>query len=349
VEFFFDPIDDSDRRQQTLAYQAFYSAVTWACADCGSERTLELNPDTVRQLRDALPKNLRHTVSDEKVPSGLHYKVRCVDCNKTTNGMPPSRYRMGRNGSAELLETRLVQPGHCVIGWGIVDEIGPSTTNPDKLTVTVEGGFTWDEDADDHVMIMSPVFDQWMAHAIPGSKWIEHDGPTAEETAAAAAMTAEAMAAMPSTRELGYAELHDRMELVIAERGDNIVVWTDGAHHPPYFTAEGEPFTLLGHVLIGLGVGPELIADLIQLESAHPRDVFAAADFAFTAAADDLADIVWRRDNREAVPGDPGFRWSECIRLAEPQVRSARVPQDAVSLAETERAQRPDGPPALGQ
>jgi hypothetical protein len=173
VEFFFDPIDDPDREAESRAYQAFYRDVTWACADCGSERTLELNPDAVRQLRDALPKNLRHMVSDEKVPSGLHYKVSCVDCNKITNGMPPKRYRA--SGGADVLELRLVRPGHCVIGWGIVDDIAPSSKDRDKCTVTLESGATFDHDADDVVMIMSQTFDHWKAHAVPGSAYIDHD------------------------------------------------------------------------------------------------------------------------------------------------------------------------------
>lgn len=351
MEFFFDPIDDPDRETRARAHQAFYRDVTWACVSCRSERTLELNPDTVRRLREDLPPSVRHMVSADKVPSGFHYKVSCVDCGETTYGMPPKRY--GSSGGAEILEVRLVQPGHCVIGWGIVDELARSTKSPDKMTVTVEAGFTWDEDADGHVTIMSQVFDKWMAHAIPGSKWIERGVPTAEQTTAAVAMTDENLAAKEAASKLGYAELLDRMELVVAERGDNTVVWTDGATLPPYFTAEGEPFTLLGHVLVGLGISPELIADMIQIGNAdpyhffHPRNVFADAGFPFTEAADDLADNVFRRDNHEAVPGNPGLRWSECIRGAERVIRAKRVPQDAVTLAEAERepstTTNPDG------
>jgi hypothetical protein len=153
----------------------------------------------------------------------------------------------------------------------------------------------------------------------------------------------------PPHHRVGYAELRDRMELVIAEHGDNTVVWTDGTCHPPYFTPDGEPFTLLGHVLNGLGLAPDVIARLATVEDAHPRVMFAFASVPLTAAALDLADMVWRRDNTEAVPGNPGLPWSECVQQAEQQVRGDRVPQDAVSLADAERGQRPDGPPQLDQ
>ncbi|MFI9389216.1 hypothetical protein [Kutzneria sp. NPDC052558] len=327
MEFFFDPIDDPDREQEVLAYQAFYRWVTWACVYCRGENTVQTS---------LLPEFSPHY--REKVPSGVHYRVMCQDCRRVSHGFPPEAYCSG--GGVETLFVHQVRAGQCVIGWGVVDDIRPSSTNPDKCSVVIEGGFEFDHGANDAVMIMNPLRDEWKLHAIPGSKWIGHDAPTTDETADTDLKTAEA-----ATGVLGYAELHDRLELVIAEHGDRIVVWTDGTRHPPCFTAEGEPFTLLGHVLHGLGVGPELIADLGQPEDVLTRDVFAAAGFALTEAAADLVDMVVKWDYLKVVPGDPSFRWSECIRHPELYVRPERVPQDFVTLAEVERERRPGGPP----
>jgi hypothetical protein len=144
MQFFVDSTDDQDHKQRNLARQAFYQDVTWACVSCRSENTVETKD---------LPEDAPHY--GEKVPSGTHYRVFCRDCGEVSHGFPPVRYRMGCNGSVVLQEVSLIQPGQCVIGWGIVDEITRSAKSPDKMTVTVEGGLTWDEDADDHMMIMS--------------------------------------------------------------------------------------------------------------------------------------------------------------------------------------------------
>ncbi|MFI9387643.1 hypothetical protein [Kutzneria sp. NPDC052558] len=126
----------------------------------------------------------------EKVPSGVHYRVMCQDCRRVSHGFPPEAYRSG--GGVETLFVHQVRAGQCVIGWGVVDDIRPSSTNPAKRSVVIEGGFEFDHGANDAVMIMNPLRDEWTLRAIPGSKWIGRDAPTTEETADTDAATADA-------------------------------------------------------------------------------------------------------------------------------------------------------------
>ncbi|GAB3000898.1 MULTISPECIES: hypothetical protein [Amycolatopsis] len=70
MQFFFRDDAPEDARK----YQEFFKNITWAC-DLFRCPTPE---DTVE--------------TDELVPSGVHYKVRCAS-GHVTNGIPPARFR----------------------------------------------------------------------------------------------------------------------------------------------------------------------------------------------------------------------------------------------------------------
>ncbi|MFE0025474.1 hypothetical protein [Amycolatopsis sp. NPDC059021] len=70
MRFFFSDDAPDDAKK----YQEFFKDVTWACVlfQCPTPE------DTVE--------------TDELVPSGVHYKVRCAS-GHVPNGMPPARFR----------------------------------------------------------------------------------------------------------------------------------------------------------------------------------------------------------------------------------------------------------------
>ena len=139
-------------------------------------------------------------------------------------------------------------------------------------------------------------------------------------------------------RALGYTELWERMRRALHVEGEQTICgWSEEEDPPEYFARDGQPDTLLGYVLAGLGVGPEqVVADLLPYNVVEPREIFAAAGFPMTATAGWLAEGAWVYEMR-------GVWWTSCIGELTAYGPGERgwVPQDAVTLAEIEGT---DGP-----
>jgi len=97
VEFFFDPIDDPHRKVRSHAFQAFHRDVTWACVYCRSERTLELNPATVRELREDLPPITTFLNRLLALTIDLQFEQGTVNLVDDDNGLDPLRERLTKD------------------------------------------------------------------------------------------------------------------------------------------------------------------------------------------------------------------------------------------------------------
>jgi hypothetical protein len=136
-----------------------------------------------------------------------------------------------------------------------------------------------------------------------------------------------------TTRVLGYTELWERMRRALAVEGDQTEHgWIECEQVPTYFSLDGQPDLLLGHVLAGLGIAPErVVAELLPYNGSGPDEIFGAAGFPLTAMAWSLAEGAWMYEIR-------GVLWSRCIGKLIDYGSDNRdwVPQDAVTLAEAE-------------
>jgi len=134
-------------------------------------------------------------------------------------------------------------------------------------------------------------------------------------------------------RTLGYTELWDRMRRALAVEGDQALCgWTESEPPPAYFSPDGRPRTLLGHVLADLGVSPDqVVANLLPDNHSDPEVIFAAAGFPLTAVASTLAVGAWCDEMR-------GVLWTGCIRTLDDlgPYSPGWLPQDAVPLADVE-------------
>jgi hypothetical protein len=70
MQFFFR----GEPSEEAKKYRKFFENITWACVD----------------FRCPTPEDTVET--NELVPSGVHYKVRCAS-GHVTNGIPPARFR----------------------------------------------------------------------------------------------------------------------------------------------------------------------------------------------------------------------------------------------------------------
>ena len=155
--------------------------------------------------------------------------------------------------------------------------------------VTTENGFTFDYPDGDYVIV--------------------------KHRKQCAPLSGEAM------RPLGYTELRERMLRVVAEKGDQVMMWPHERTDPPPYFLNGEPVTLLGFVLAGLGVNPTQLGRLAHYNNHHPEHMFPSAGFALTEQAVEAADTVWVLEMRK-------HPWSRCIEEAVPDPHVTQVPGD---------------------
>ncbi|MFI9387642.1 cytochrome P450 [Kutzneria sp. NPDC052558] len=295
MELIIAPTDNPYRQQENLALQAFYEDVLFACSSCASENTVESMD---------LPKDSPHhgAVAPKQVAAdddNTHYMVACGDCGQVTQGVLPARFSQENGWIMETIWH--VHVGDVVVGWGVIDKIRPSSDGMAYI-VTTKDGYTFDYPDGDDVIVQH-----------------QNDcGPIPDE----------------NMRELGYAELHDRMRRALYDFGDRTLVCQGLVTEPSPYFVDGNPVTLLGHVLAELGVDPTRAGAVIHYNDRPPGQMFPAAGFELTEQAEATADLVWQAEMR-------GHSWRACIDSTVPGPKVDQVvPDDWTTLAEIEYDRR---------